>query len=115
MFLRASIIIFSVVALAGFATAAPGTLELRQITECNPGSIQCCNTAIDSNTYVINELFGMLRLPLPAGGTQVGFACSPLTISAIGSGSTCFSLPVCCTGNVFNGIATGCSPLSIPL
>ncbi|KAF8555202.1 hydrophobin [Imleria badia] len=113
MFVRASTILFFVVALAGFAIAAPAILDIRQVTECNTGSIQCCNSAIDSSASLINELFGLLGLPMPAGGTQVGFTCSPITIGGQGSGSTCVSQPVCCNGNVFNGISTGCSPIII--
>ncbi|KAF8555206.1 hydrophobin [Imleria badia] len=113
MFVRASTILFSVVALAGFVTAAPATLELRQINMCDTGSVQCCDSTIESSSELINELFGYLGLPIPAGGTQVGFTCSPVTVGGSGSGSTCVQQPVCCTGNVFNGISTGCSPITI--
>ncbi|KAF8558625.1 fungal hydrophobin [Imleria badia] len=113
MFIRATTVLFSVVALAGVATALPNALEVRQVSECNTGSIQCCSSTIDSSTTFIDELFGYLGLPPPAGGTQVGFTCSPITVGGSGSGSTCVSQPVCCNGNVFNGISTGCSPITI--
>ncbi|KAF8555207.1 hydrophobin [Imleria badia] len=113
MFVRAFTIIFSVVALAGFVTAAPPGVAIRQVSECNTGSIQCCDSTIASDSYLIDELFGYLGLPVPAGGTQVGFTCSPVTVGGTGSGSTCVQQPVCCNGNVFNGISTGCSPITI--
>ncbi|KAF8548511.1 hydrophobin [Imleria badia] len=111
MFIRASTVILSVVALAGVATAL--NLDVRQVNECDTGSIQCCSSTIDSSTTFIDELFGYLGLPPPAGGTQVGFTCSPITVGGSGSGSTCVQQPVCCNGNIFNGISTGCSPITI--
>ena len=44
MFIRLSTIFFSVVALAGVATAVPAALEARQISQCDTGSVQCCSS-----------------------------------------------------------------------
>ncbi|KAN0094592.1 Fungal hydrophobin domain containing protein [Tylopilus felleus] len=116
MFIRASTALFSVVALAGIASALPSALKVRSSSsECNTGPIQCCNSVQSSNNEIIGELFGFLGLPLPAGGTQVGFTCSPITVGGIGSGSSCTSQAVCCNGDTFNGISTGCSPITINL
>ncbi|KAN0094593.1 Fungal hydrophobin domain containing protein [Tylopilus felleus] len=114
MFIRASTALFSVVALAGIASALPSALKVRSSSsECDTGSIQCCNSVQSSDTEVIDELFGFLGLPLPAAGTQVGFTCSPITVGGTSSGSSCTSQPVCCNGDTFNGISTGCSPITI--
>ena len=45
MFIRASTALFSVVALAGIASALPSALKFRSSSsECDTGSIQCCNS-----------------------------------------------------------------------
>ena len=44
MFSRLSTIFFSVVALAGVATAVPADLEARQISQCDTGGVQCCTS-----------------------------------------------------------------------
>ncbi|KAN0094582.1 Fungal hydrophobin domain containing protein [Tylopilus felleus] len=115
MFIRASTILFSVVALAGVASAVPSALKIRggSSSSCDTGSIQCCDSTQSSDTQIIGELFGFLGLPLPPAGTQVGFTCSPITVGGTGSGSSCTSQPVCCDGDTFNGISTGCSPITI--
>ncbi|KAN0094576.1 Fungal hydrophobin domain containing protein [Tylopilus felleus] len=117
MFIRASTIIFSVVALAGIASAVPSALKVRggSSSSCDTGSIQCCDSTQSSDTQIIGELFGFLGLPLPPAGTQVGFTCSPITVGGTGSGSSCTSQSVCCNGDTFNGISTGCSPITINL
>jgi hypothetical protein len=57
MFIGLFTTLFSVVALAGFATAVPTDLEARQVSQCNTGSMQCCTSTMDvrifSSTSVI--------------------------------------------------------------
>ncbi|KAI9573288.1 hydrophobin 2 [Boletus coccyginus] len=119
MFIRLSTILFSVVALAGVAIAAPAELtelEARQISQCNTGTISCCDSYYSSSSYFVTELYGMLGLPPPTGGgsSQVGISCSPTTIGGTGTGSSCTQQPVCCAGNNFNGVINvGCSPITI--
>ncbi|KAI9571828.1 hydrophobin [Boletus coccyginus] len=116
MFIRLCTILFSVVALVGVATAAPAELEVRQISQCNTGSISCCDTTYSSSSTFVYELFGLLGLPPPSssGGSQVGVSCSPTTIGGTGTGSSCTQQPVCCAGNSFNGVINvGCSPITI--
>ncbi|KAG6380244.1 hypothetical protein JVT61DRAFT_8336 [Boletus reticuloceps] len=94
MFIRLSTIFFSVVALVGVATAVPTDLVLRDT--CNSGSVNCCQSV-----QSIIELFGYLGLPMPAGGTQIGLTCSPVTLGGSSTGSICTQQTVCCTGNTF--------------
>ncbi|KAI9567785.1 fungal hydrophobin-domain-containing protein [Boletus coccyginus] len=119
MFIRLFTVLFSVVALAVVANAAPTELELevRQVSQCNTGSISCCDSTYSSSSTFVTGLFGMLGLPpVSVGGSQVGISCSPTTIGGVGSGSSCTQQPVCCTGNTFNGIINlGCSPITINL
>ncbi|KAI9569885.1 hypothetical protein HD554DRAFT_2019724, partial [Boletus coccyginus] len=101
-----STILVSVVALAGVAIAAPAETELearQYISQCNTGSIQCCDSTYSSSSYFVTNLFGLIGLPAPpsSGSSQVGIACSPTTIGGSGSGSSCTQQPVCCAGNSF--------------
>ncbi|KAF8418142.1 hydrophobin [Boletus edulis BED1] len=117
MFIRPSTILFSVIALAGVATALPSDLEARNggSNTCNSGSVQCCQSVQSSYSYQVIELFGYLGIPLPAGGTQVGLTCSPVTLGGTSTGSICTQQTVCCTGNSFYGVSTACSPININL
>ncbi|KAF8128618.1 fungal hydrophobin [Boletus edulis] len=114
MFIHPSTVFFSVIALVGVASAVPTDLVLRDA--CNSGSVNCCQSVQSSSTSVIQELFGFLGLPMPAGGTQIGLTCSPVTINgASPTGSICTQQTVCCTGNTFYGVALACSPININL
>ncbi|KAI9567747.1 fungal hydrophobin-domain-containing protein [Boletus coccyginus] len=118
MFIRLFTVLFSAAALAGVANAAPAELEIeaRQVSQCNTGSISCCDTTYSSSSTFVYDLFGLLGLPPPStsGGSQVGVSCSPTTVGGTGTGSSCTQQPVCCTGNSFNGVINvGCSPITI--
>ncbi|KAF8120590.1 fungal hydrophobin [Boletus edulis] len=113
MFIRLSTIFFYVVALVGVASAVPTDLVLRD--SCNSGSVNCCQSVQSSYSNQIIELFGFLGLPMPAGGTQIGLTCSPVTLGGSSTGSVCTQQTVCCTGNTFYGVSTACSPININL
>ena len=53
MFIHLSTIFFSVVALAGVATAVPTSLEARQISQCNTGSMQCCTSTYSVRIFLM--------------------------------------------------------------
>ncbi|KAG6380238.1 hypothetical protein JVT61DRAFT_8330 [Boletus reticuloceps] len=38
---------------------------------------------------------------MPAGNTQIGLTCSPVTVGGTSTGSICTQQTVCCTGNSF--------------
>ncbi|KAF8128626.1 hypothetical protein EV363DRAFT_1297622 [Boletus edulis] len=101
MFIHPSTILFSVIALVGVATAVPTALEARTSSTCNSGSVNCCQSVQSSSSSVIIELFGFLGLPMPAGNTQIGLTCSPVTLGGTSTGSICTQQTVCCTGNTF--------------
>ncbi|KAG8216110.1 hydrophobin [Butyriboletus roseoflavus] len=72
-------------------------------SQCNTGSIQCCDSvgSSGSNT-VVDEILSFLNINVPSG-TSVGVSCSGTT--------ACTQQPVCCSNNSFNGIVSiGCSP-----
>ncbi|KIJ64308.1 hypothetical protein HYDPIDRAFT_90626 [Hydnomerulius pinastri MD-312] len=117
MFGRPSAFLLPIVALAAVAAAAPNDLEARGgSSQCNTGSISCCNNTYTSTDTGLTSLLGLLGIVLPAVTGLVGLGCTPITVVGTGTGATCTQQPVCCTGNTFNGlINVGCSPINLGL
>ncbi|KAF9220613.1 fungal hydrophobin [Gyrodon lividus] len=119
MFIRASTLILSLVGLATTAIAAPGSeaIAARGDTggsQCDTGTLSCCNQTLDANSGAAS-LLGILDILTSVDGL-VGLSCTPITVIGTGSGADCQQQPVCCTGNTYNGfINTGCSPFNLNL
>ncbi|KAF9005207.1 fungal hydrophobin-domain-containing protein [Cyathus striatus] len=97
-------------ALAVAAIAAPAPTS-----QCNTGSLQCCNSVQNSSDAGIAGLLGLLGVALQGLTGQVGVTCSPIDVIGLG-GNSCTAQPVCCTNNNFNGVvALGCSPINVGL
>ncbi|KAF8991434.1 fungal hydrophobin-domain-containing protein [Cyathus striatus] len=95
--------------------AAASAIPRDGSSQCNTGSIQCCNSVQEASNPVVGLLAGLLGLVLGPITGQVGLTCSPLSVIGIG-GNSCTAQPVCCTGNSFNGlIVLGCTPININL
>ncbi|KAL5521983.1 SC3_3 [Sanghuangporus sanghuang] len=93
-------------------TSAPTSTPTSQ---CNTGSVQCCNSVQPASSSDVTSLFGLLGVILDDLNVDVGLTCSPLSIIGLGSGE-CNANPVCCENNNFNGlIAIGCVPINISL
>lgn len=110
----------AVVIAASFAVLAAATpVEVRGDSgdsQCNGGTISCCNSVQDASSSSVTSLLGLLGLSLGSITGQVGLNCSPLTVVGVGSGASCTSQTVCCTGNSFNGlINVGCTPINVAL
>ncbi|KAL4262258.1 Hydrophobin [Pleurotus pulmonarius] len=131
MFSRVSSLFIAMVAFTIFAAAMPGGTPPKQTTtvtvtathaptstpvsECNTGSIQCCNSVQAASSPAVGLLAGLLGIVLGPLTGLVGLTCSPLSVIGIGSNS-CSAQTVCCTGNSFNGlIVLGCSPINLSL
>ncbi|KAF8072190.1 hydrophobin-251 [Lyophyllum atratum] len=104
--------LFSVVALALSAFAAPG-----HGTEyfCNVGELQCCNQVADSQTASGAELLSNLIGGAAQGVTgQFGVECNPVSVWFAIGGNSCASQPVCCDDNKINGaVSLGCIPANV--
>ncbi|KAI6144925.1 hydrophobin 2 [Pisolithus tinctorius] len=110
----------AVVIAASFAVLAAATpVEVRGDSgdsQCNGGTINCCNSVQDASSSSVTSLLGLLGLSAGSITGQVGLNCSPLTVIGVGSGASCTSQTVCCTGNSFNGlINVGCTPINVAL
>ncbi|EAU83834.1 hypothetical protein E4U52_001256 [Claviceps spartinae] len=82
-------------------------------SQCNGGTIKCCNSVASSNDAVPKLLSSILNLGLGLN-TIVGMQCTNLNALGVGGGSSCTGQTVCCSGNDFNGVITaGCTPISI--
>ncbi|KAF9005092.1 fungal hydrophobin-domain-containing protein [Cyathus striatus] len=95
-------------------TAPPTTTTIAP-SQCNTGSIQCCDSVQSASSSAVSSLLGLLGVVIQDLTVLVGITCSPLSIVGIG-GNSCTAQPVCCENNSFNGlIAIGCTPININL
>ncbi|KAF9467918.1 fungal hydrophobin-domain-containing protein [Collybia nuda] len=99
-----------ILALPLFA-AASAVPRTDPVNQCNPGSVQCCNSVKEPKD---SKLLGNFNLPIGLIKGLVGENCSPIDLIGVGGGNSCNTQPVCCTNNSFNGvIALGCTPINI--
>ncbi|KAF5350887.1 hypothetical protein D9758_010489 [Tetrapyrgos nigripes] len=93
---------------------APAT-TVTSVSQCNTGTINCCNSLERADSSVVGVLLGLLGVVLQGVEGLVGITCSPINILGIGQ-NECASQPVCCENNNFSGIiAIGCVPINISL
>ncbi|PFH50613.1 hypothetical protein AMATHDRAFT_75507 [Amanita thiersii Skay4041] len=112
MFARVSALVL-VVPLLVSASAIPRTGP--SISQCNVGSVQCCNSVQSASHPSVTSLAGLLGLDLGDITGLVGLTCNPISVLGIG-GNSCSAQPVCCSNNSFNGlISLGCTPININL
>ncbi|KDQ60463.1 hypothetical protein JAAARDRAFT_153118 [Jaapia argillacea MUCL 33604] len=89
-------------------------LEARQTSQCNVGTLNCCNSVQSSTSESVTELAGLLGIVLPTIEGLVGLGCSPLSVIGVGNGGACTASPVCCENNQFGGlISLGCIPITL--
>ncbi|KAI6142655.1 hydrophobin-3 precursor [Pisolithus tinctorius] len=103
--------IFAVAAFAALAIAGP--LEVRGSSQCDTGSLSCCN-----QVQTVQNLFNTSGLTAVAASVPVsalvGVSCTPITVLGTGSGAQCSTQPVCCTDNNMFGLANmGCMPVNV--
>ncbi|PPQ89202.1 hypothetical protein CVT25_001271 [Psilocybe cyanescens] len=112
MYARASTLVLALPLLAA-ASAVPRTDC--PSNQCNTGTIQCCNSLLQSNTPSTNLILTLLGIAVGPVTGVLGLGCSPIGVLGIG-GNSCTAQSVCCTGNQFNGLVNvGCSPININL
>ncbi|KAJ3524591.1 hypothetical protein NM688_g8534 [Phlebia brevispora] len=69
------------------------------VSQCNTGSISCCDQVLDSSSEEANLLLGLLGIVLDGVTGLLGLDCSPISVIGVGSGSECSASPVCCENN----------------
>ncbi|KAJ3525020.1 hypothetical protein NM688_g8466 [Phlebia brevispora] len=115
-----------VLALALLAVATPNPVEKRNnpvtttvtvvaptattVSQCNTGSIQCCESVQSASSESVTNILGLLGVVLSDLDVLVGLTCSPLSIIGVGSGSACTASPVCCENNSIVSILFLISP-----
>ncbi|EIN08598.1 fungal hydrophobin [Punctularia strigosozonata HHB-11173 SS5] len=110
MFFSRSTVFVALSALVVSAAAAPSALPASQ---CNTGSISCCNSTQKANSADASQLLGQLGVVVSDVTALVGLGCSPLSLVGAG-GNSCNAAPVCCEDNHFNGLITaGCVPVNL--
>ncbi|KAL4076447.1 fungal hydrophobin-domain-containing protein [Scleroderma yunnanense] len=115
MFIRASSLLLPVVALSSVVAAAPAAIAARD-NSCSSGTLQCCNTVMDSTSSSAGVLAGLLGIVSPLLGPLMGVNCSPITGVGVGTGANCVQQTVCCQNTQFNGLINiGCIAININL
>ncbi|KAJ2923450.1 hypothetical protein H1R20_g13642, partial [Candolleomyces eurysporus] len=87
-----------------------------QVSQCNDGSVMCCNQVQDAKALDKNFENLIQGIGGNASNLQglVGANCSPVNVMAGGTGGSCSGQQLCCQNNHNNGlVATGCNPVSI--
>ncbi|KJA19438.1 hypothetical protein HYPSUDRAFT_143824 [Hypholoma sublateritium FD-334 SS-4] len=104
--------LFTLTPLVLAAFAAVGSA---QSSQCDSGSIQCCNSVQAANSKAASTLLTLLGVVVQDVTAQVGLTCSPITAIGV-SGNSCTQQTVCCSDNSFNGVvALGCTPINLNL
>ncbi|OCB91513.1 hypothetical protein A7U60_g1248 [Sanghuangporus baumii] len=104
--------VFTIASLAILAVATPAPVPAD--SQCNTGSLQCCNSVQEADSQAISGLLSLLGVVVQDVSALVGVTCSPIDVIGVGS-SGCDASPVCCTDNSFSGlIALGCVPINFP-
>ncbi|KIK93357.1 hypothetical protein PAXRUDRAFT_12712 [Paxillus rubicundulus Ve08.2h10] len=104
--------LFAVASVAALALA--GTVPAAPASQCNTGTVQCCNNY--QSASALNTALGSIGIVNALAGVtgNVGTDCTPITVVGTGSGASCSAQPVCCTSNQFNGLVNvGCSPVNL--
>ncbi|TFK65760.1 fungal hydrophobin [Pluteus cervinus] len=84
-------------------------------SQCNTGSIQCCDSVESANSASAVALFGLLGIVVSDVEALVGITCTPITVIGAG-GNSCSAQPVCCENDTFKGVvAIGCTPINLNL
>ncbi|KDR84004.1 hypothetical protein GALMADRAFT_133382 [Galerina marginata CBS 339.88] len=102
--------IFASIALATLAAATPAR---RNPSQCDTGSLQCCDSVQQADSAAASKILALLGITVQDVTALVGLTCTPITVIGAGSDS-CTAQPVCCTDNSFHGVvALGCSPINL--
>ncbi|KAG9318099.1 putative hydrophobin SC1 [Chiua virens] len=104
--------LFPIAALVAAVTAIP---TYGGDSQCNTGSLSCCDsTYSNTDTHIIN-VAEKLALALPDSDIAglVGVKCTPIALGT-GSGASCTQQTVCCAETTYNGLVNlGCTPANI--
>ncbi|KAF7770828.1 fungal hydrophobin [Agaricus bisporus var. burnettii] len=115
MFARIS----TIIAILFFAMLTAASVQVVPRTDppdgCSVDDLYCCNDVVGDSDPMVGTIAGLLGIDLGLIEGTVGLNCSPIKTGP-GSGSSCSSQTVCCTGNNFSGlIVIDCSPININL
>ncbi|KAF5347800.1 hypothetical protein D9756_010272 [Leucocoprinus leucothites] len=67
--------------------SAPPTTTTAPASQCNTGSLQCCNSVQSASSGAVGLLLGLLGVVLSDLTVLVGLTCSPLSVIGVGGNS----------------------------
>ncbi|TCD68613.1 hypothetical protein EIP91_010268 [Steccherinum ochraceum] len=109
--------VYAGVALTAVTTATPAQTQggAIPVSQCNTGSIQCCDSTFTEGSAGGTALLGLIGVVVQDVNALVGQGCSPLSVVGVGNGATCTANPVCCEDNSNSLISVGCVPIDLNL
>ncbi|KAI0667367.1 hypothetical protein C8Q78DRAFT_1156266 [Trametes maxima] len=101
-------------ALAGTVSAMPSWSQ--SSSQCDTGSVQCCQDVQHASNSDALSMFGALSfLDGLDPSTPVGVSCVPIDTATAGGSQSCTASPMCCSGNSYGSFSVGCSPIPLTL
>ena len=77
---------FVIAALATLAAATP-TRRNEPASQCDTGSVQCCNSTQDAKSSSLSAIFALLGINAQDVTGLVGVTCSPVSVIGVGGNS----------------------------
>ena len=59
----------------------PPSLSMTSLSQCNTGSLECCQSVQNSDSSDIAKLLGLLAVIVEGVNIPIGVGCSPITVS----------------------------------
>ncbi|OBZ72882.1 hypothetical protein A0H81_07026 [Grifola frondosa] len=90
-----------------------GSSDDGSTSQCNTGSIQCCNKFGDASSDDMRSFLLGIDAPLKGLSGLVGAQCSPIDPAGLANGE-CKQAPVCCKNDAQGGLVSiGCVPITL--
>lgn len=72
-------------ALLAAAAPAPALVARGGVSQCNTGTLQCCDSVQSSDSKEMATLTGLLGIVLSGVAVPIGLTCNPITAAGVAS------------------------------
>ncbi|EIN04966.1 hydrophobin-domain-containing protein [Punctularia strigosozonata HHB-11173 SS5] len=100
-------VLSSAIGASTTVTVSAPTATAIPASQCDTGSLQCCNTVMNASSPSADLLLGLLGIVVNGLDVLLGVQCSPISILGLGTAS-CSAQTVCCEDNSNSLISIGC-------
>ncbi|KAI0344820.1 hypothetical protein BDW22DRAFT_1427481 [Trametopsis cervina] len=102
---------FVILALPVLAVATPANVA-RNAAPTGAPTTACCSSTIPADSTAATSILNSIGVSLSDVTAAIGLDCSSINVVGVGSGSSCDSSPVSCSGGIINSIGISCIPIS---